>query len=67
MSDNPENSFLNLGLPEPLLQAISDLGFESASDIQAKAIPLAQEGHDLIGLSQTGSGKTARSARKSTA
>lgn len=51
--------FTELGLPEPLLAAVLDMGFESPSPIQAKTIPLALEGKDLIGLSQTGSGKTA--------
>ncbi len=51
--------FSELGLPEPLLAAIQDMGFESPSPIQAKTIPLAMTGKDLIGLSQTGSGKTA--------
>lgn len=52
-------SFSSLGLPDSLLEAITEMGFESPSPIQAKTIPLALEGHDLIGLSQTGSGKTA--------
>ncbi len=51
--------FTALGLPEPLLAGIESLGFESASPIQAAAIPPALEGHDLVGLSETGSGKTA--------
>lgn len=51
--------FSDLGLPEPLLNAVQEMGFESPSPIQAKTIPLALEGKDLIGLSQTGSGKTA--------
>ena len=51
--------FSDLGLPAPLLAAIEDLGFEHASAIQAAAIPPALNGEDLVGLSQTGSGKTA--------
>ena len=51
--------FADLGLPDVLLSAVMDMGFESPSPIQAKTIPLALEGRDLIGLSQTGSGKTA--------
>ena len=51
--------FADLGLPDVLLSAVLDMGFESTSPIQAKTIPLALEGKDLIGLSQTGSGKTA--------
>ena len=52
-------SFAELGLPSTLLKAVSDLGFESPSDIQGAAIPPALEGRDLVGLSETGSGKTA--------
>ncbi|MGC6465488.1 MAG: DEAD/DEAH box helicase [Akkermansiaceae bacterium] len=51
--------FTELGLPAPLLEAVQSMGFESPSPIQGKTIPLALEGKDLIGLSQTGSGKTA--------
>jgi ATP-dependent RNA helicase DeaD len=51
--------FTELGLSEPLLQAISRLGFEKAAPIQAEAIPLILAGHDVVGQSQTGSGKTA--------
>jgi ATP-dependent RNA helicase DeaD len=51
--------FSELGLPAPLLQAIEALGYEQPSAIQAQAIPLALQGLDVVGLSQTGSGKTA--------
>ena len=51
--------FTELGLPAPLLEAIEELGYERPSAIQAMAIPVALAGHDLVGLSQTGSGKTA--------
>ena len=51
--------FSELGLPDELLKAVESMGFESPSPIQAKTIPLALTGKDLIGLSQTGSGKTA--------
>jgi len=50
--------FKKLGLSEPILKAISDMGFETPSDIQEKAIPLALAGKDIIGGSATGSGKT---------
>jgi ATP-dependent RNA helicase DeaD len=52
-------TFSSLGLPVPLLEAIETLGYESPSAIQAQAIPVALSGKDVIGLSQTGSGKTA--------
>ena len=51
--------FSELGLSEELLKAIDKLGFEKASPIQADAIPVLMEGHDVVGQSQTGSGKTA--------
>ncbi|MGA1618606.1 MAG: DEAD/DEAH box helicase [Pirellulales bacterium] len=51
--------FEQLGLSPELLKAVGQLGFEEASPIQAAAIPLLLEGHDLVGQSQTGSGKTA--------
>ena len=51
--------FSELGLPESLLAAIENLGYERPSPIQAMSIPPALEGRDLVGLSATGSGKTA--------
>jgi ATP-dependent RNA helicase DeaD len=50
--------FDQLGLSEPLLKAVHDLGFEKPSPIQAQSIPIGLEGRDLVGQSQTGSGKT---------
>ena len=52
-------SFSDLGLRPELLDSIHALGFESPSPIQAQTIPVALEGRDIVGLSQTGSGKTA--------
>src|SRR5205809_4387518 len=51
--------FSELGLSEELLKAIDQLGFEQAAPIQAAAIPLLLQGKDIVGQSQTGSGKTA--------
>src|SRR5882724_5610203 len=51
--------FKELGLSEDLLKAIDKLGFEQASPIQAEAIPILMQGKDVVGQSQTGSGKTA--------
>lgn len=51
--------FTQLGLSEPLLQALHDLQFEKPSPIQEQTIPRLLEGRDLIGLAQTGTGKTA--------
>lgn len=54
------STFLELGLNEDLLTAITDLGFETPSDVQQKAIPiLLNEDSDLVALAQTGTGKTA--------
>ena len=51
--------FTELGLSPELLKAIDKLGFEQASPIQAAAIPVLMSGKDVVGQSQTGSGKTA--------
>src|SRR4051795_13063943 len=51
--------FAELGLSEPLLEALRDVGYESPSPIQEQAIPPMLEGRDIIGQAQTGSGKTA--------
>lgn len=51
--------FSELGLSAELLKAIDRLGFEQASPIQAEAIPPLMQGRDVVGQSQTGSGKTA--------
>ena len=54
------NLFEQLGLDEPILKAISDMGFETPSEIQQKAIPtLLANGADMVALAQTGTGKTA--------
>ena len=52
-------TFKELGLHPTLLRALKDLGYERPTPIQAKAIPLLLEGHDLLGVAQTGTGKTA--------
>ena len=51
--------FSELGLSEALLKAVDKLGFEKPAPIQAAAIPLLMAGRDVVGQSQTGSGKTA--------
>ncbi len=51
--------FSDFKLPAPLLKAIHDLGYNTPTQIQEKAIPLILSGKDIIGHSQTGSGKTA--------
>ena len=52
-------TFADLGLPENLLSAISDLGFINPSPIQQACIPHLLNGEDVLGMAQTGSGKTA--------
>src|SRR6266496_5472153 len=51
--------FTALGLAPELLHAVRDAGYTHPTPIQQQAIPLALEGRDLIGLAQTGTGKTA--------
>ena len=51
--------FDELNLDPRILRAVTDMGFEAASPIQAQAIPVEMEGHDMIGQAQTGTGKTA--------
>jgi ATP-dependent RNA helicase RhlE len=51
--------FADLGLHPQLLDAIRDAGYTSPTPIQREAIPLARKGRDLMGLAQTGTGKTA--------
>jgi ATP-dependent RNA helicase RhlB len=48
-----------MNLPEPLLRAVEDLGFETPTPIQSKALPVLLGGSDLAGQAQTGTGKTA--------
>ena len=58
-ADNATPLFTDLGLPETLLAALRDVGYESPSPIQAATIPPLLEGRDLLGQAQTGTGKTA--------
>ena len=55
----PENGFETLGLPDKVVEAVKRVGFEQPSPIQAQTIPLLMEGRDVVGLAQTGTGKTA--------
>jgi ATP-dependent RNA helicase DeaD len=52
-------TFAELGLSQPLLEALNHLGYESPTPIQEQAIPELLQGHDVIGQAQTGTGKTA--------
>lgn len=51
--------FSDLGIQQPLLKAIQELGFEQCTPIQAQSLPFALDGADIIGKAQTGTGKTA--------
>ncbi len=54
-----ESRFEHLGLPETILRAVNELGYETPSPIQAQAIPPILQGKDILGQAQTGTGKTA--------
>jgi ATP-dependent RNA helicase RhlE len=51
--------FRNLGLDARILHAVQDAGYTEPTPIQTAAIPPILAGHDLIGIAQTGTGKTA--------
>lgn len=51
--------FTDLGLSQPVLQALDMKGYDTPTPIQAQAIPPVLEGRDLMGIAQTGTGKTA--------
>ncbi len=52
-------TFDELGLAAPILEAVKDCGYEAPTPIQEQAIPIVLEGKDVIGASQTGTGKSA--------
>ncbi|KAF2747966.1 putative ATP-dependent RNA helicase [Sporormia fimetaria CBS 119925] len=54
-----KKTFADLGVIESLCEACDNLGFKHPTPIQEQSIPLALEGRDIIGLAETGSGKTA--------
>jgi ATP-dependent RNA helicase RhlE len=51
--------FTDLGLPEPILKAVTQQGYDTPTPIQAQAIPAIFEGKDVMAAAQTGTGKTA--------
>jgi len=57
-NDNSQG-FAHLGLPEKILEAVAKVGFTKPSPIQEETIPILMEGRDVVGLAQTGTGKTA--------
>ena len=58
-ADTATLSFTDLGLPQTLLSALREVGYETPSPIQAATIPALLAGRDMIGQAQTGTGKTA--------
>src|SRR3954454_24822486 len=54
-----EQTFADLGLTGPVLDAVASVGYEAPSPIQAATIPPLMAGRDVVGLAQTGTGKTA--------
>ncbi len=59
MTTERKISFTDLGLSAPIISALTDLGYEKPSLIQAECIPHLLNGRDVLGMAQTGSGKTA--------
>lgn len=55
----PSTSFKSLQLIDPLLEALQQMNFKEPTEIQAKVLPDALAGRDIIGVAETGSGKTA--------
>lgn len=59
MNSEDQLSFAELGIAEPVLKVLDEIGYETPSPIQAASIPHLLEGRDLLGIAQTGTGKTA--------
>ncbi|WP_420591439.1 DEAD/DEAH box helicase [Bacterioplanoides sp.] len=59
MTDSTPTGFASLGLPFQILRTLEELGYEEPSPIQASSIPTLLEGRDVLGMAQTGTGKTA--------
>lgn len=59
MNSEDQLSFAELGLAAPVLKVLDEIGYETPSPIQAASIPHLLEGKDLLGIAQTGTGKTA--------
>src|SRR3989344_7721464 len=58
LANEPKHGFYGLGIAPNILAAIERLGFKEPTPIQHKAIPIASEGKDVVGIAQTGTGKT---------
>ena len=59
MSSDAIASFEDLGLAPEIMAAINEVGYTTPTPIQAQAIPAVMEGRDVLGIAQTGTGKTA--------
>lgn len=59
MTTTTPSGFASLGLPFAILRVLEELGYEAPSPIQAQSIPSLLEGRDVLGMAQTGTGKTA--------
>ncbi|WP_242090536.1 DEAD/DEAH box helicase [Curtobacterium sp. DN_7.5] len=59
VDEGPVVTFADLGLSDQVLKAVKDIGYETPSAIQEATIPTLLEGRDVVGLAQTGTGKTA--------
>ncbi|WP_286239161.1 DEAD/DEAH box helicase [Neptuniibacter halophilus] len=59
MNSEDQLSFAELGIAAPVLKVLDEIGYETPSPIQAASIPHLLEGRDLLGIAQTGTGKTA--------
>jgi superfamily II DNA/RNA helicase len=59
LTDTSAPAFTDLGLAEPILRAVTESGYTQPTAIQARAIPLVLAGRDVVGIAQTGTGKTA--------
>lgn len=57
--NQPQRTFLELNLPQPILSKLTELGYINPTDIQVNAIPAVLAGRDVLGQAQTGTGKTA--------
>ncbi|MFD0725669.1 DEAD/DEAH box helicase [Lysobacter brunescens] len=58
-TETPSLRFADLGLAEPVMAAVAEVGYETPSPIQAATIPALLDGRDVLGQAQTGTGKTA--------